>query len=206
MDLHRQILDASRKLLLASGYERLSMRRIAREIGISATSIYLYFNNKDALFEALVDEGMDRLFETLSRARASAGDSIESFHRMCRAYVTFGLENPEYYELMFMLRSDAMSRFPAEKYRRARRNLDLMQEVIADASGVDKAQARIRATSTWMTLHGAVSLIVAQRLDVQIDREGMIECILARLDAEIRGAPDQQHQPHAAATTAGLHT
>lgn len=170
---------------MATGYERLSMRRIAREIGISATSIYLHFASKDALFEELVDEGMERLHQDLRRARDASPSDHEAFGAMCRAYVRFGLDNPEYYEIMFVLRSREMSRFPMAKYRRARRNLDMMAQVIADAASLRVDDARLRATAVWMTLHGVVSLIVAQRIDVHIDQESVIDFILNRLESEL---------------------
>ncbi|MDX1502000.1 MAG: helix-turn-helix domain-containing protein, partial [Thermoanaerobaculia bacterium] len=49
-DLRRTILDRTRHLLVEEGYNNLSMRKIARAVGCSATSIYLHFENKDALF------------------------------------------------------------------------------------------------------------------------------------------------------------
>jgi len=65
-DLRRLILDTARHLLVQDGYSNLSMRKIASEIDYSATSIYLYFDNKDVLLHALIDEGMKQLFEALS--------------------------------------------------------------------------------------------------------------------------------------------
>lgn len=161
------------------------MRRIAREVGISATAIYLYFANKDAIFEALVDEGMERLFETLSAIRSEGGPPMDVFERMCRGYIEFGLQNPEYYEIMFVLRSEAMSRFPADKYRRARRNLGLMGEVIEAATGSSSDSALIRATSVWASLHGVVSLIIAGRVDARINQHAVVDHTVARLCADV---------------------
>ena len=49
-DLRRSILVTSRELLVREGYSSLSMRKIARSIGYSATSIYLHFKSKDQLY------------------------------------------------------------------------------------------------------------------------------------------------------------
>ncbi|WP_075088300.1 TetR/AcrR family transcriptional regulator [Verrucomicrobium spinosum] len=46
-DLKDHILSASRTILVNEGYEALSMRRLAREIGYSATALYLYFENRE---------------------------------------------------------------------------------------------------------------------------------------------------------------
>lgn len=178
-DLRRVILDTTRHLLVRDGYNSLSMRKIARAIGYSATSIYLYFENKDTLFHALIDEGMEQLLDHLKEAENEhPDDPVARIRTLCRQYVSFGLENPEYYEIMFMLRPEQMERYPADKYRRARRNLDVIAAALADgvACGVlEVDNPRVTASSIWATLHGAVSLLLVRRIDVRIEREAFIE-------------------------------
>ena len=67
-DLRRRILDTARHQLVQDGYQDLSMRKIASAIGYSATSIYLYFDSKDALLHALIHEGMMGLRDQLEEA------------------------------------------------------------------------------------------------------------------------------------------
>ncbi len=181
-DLRRLILDTTRHLLVEDGYASLSMRKIARAIGYSATSIYLHFENKDALFHALIDEGMDRLHQALKAVeKVHPDDPIARLHALCRRYVAFGLENPEYYEVMFMLHPQHMERYPAEKYRRARRNLDLFAAAVAagGARGVLAVEdARVATSVVWSALHGAVTLLLARRVDVRIDEAAFIEAAI----------------------------
>lgn len=180
--LRRRILDTTRHLLVRDGYQRLSMRRIARAMGYSATSIYLHFEDKDALFHTLIDEGFERLREVLRRASEThADDPVRRLEALCRGFVDFGLENPEYYEIMFMLHPEHMERYPAEKYRRARRNLELLIETLA--SGAEKGlfgikEPHVSASTIWASLHGIVSLLIARRIDVRIDRDAFIETAL----------------------------
>lgn len=177
-DLRRLILDTTRHLLVQEGYQNLSMRKIARAIDYSATSIYLYFDSKDALLHALIDEGMTQLYEALTAAAEHAADPIDRLQALCRQFIAFGLDNPEYYEIMFLLHPEHMERYPAEKYRRARRNLDVIAATLAD--GVDQGcfdadDARVSASAVWASLHGAVSLLLAERVDIRIDRDAFIE-------------------------------
>jgi len=118
-------------MLLSDGYKSLSMRKLAKSVGCTATSIYLYFSNKDALIHALIDEGMEKLRVVLEGALADASTAKQRLEAICRAYLDFGLANPEYYEAMFMLHPQRMERYPAEKYRLARRNLDLFRAALA---------------------------------------------------------------------------
>jgi len=193
-DLHRVILDATRHLLARDGYKNLSMRKIARVIGYSATTIYLHFDNKDALFHALIDEGMNRLYDALHDVHTQFADSpVQRLRALCRRYVQFGLDEPEYYEVMFMLHPEHMERYPAQKYRRARRNLDLFAQALEDgmSEGVMAVQnTRVAASSTWAALHGTVSLLIAQRVDARIDYEEFIE---AAIDQALYGLLPRAH-------------
>ena len=177
--LRRAILDTTRHLLVRDGYQRLSMRRIARTAGYSATSIYLHFDDKDALFHALIEEGMDRLHEALHEIAARHPDDPPArLEALCRGFIAFGLDNPEYYEVMFMLHPEHMDRYPAEKYRRARRNLDLIAAALEEGRArglLDVQDARVSASASWAALHGIVSLLLARRVDVRIDRDQFIE-------------------------------
>ncbi|MEZ4701191.1 MAG: TetR/AcrR family transcriptional regulator [Rhodothermales bacterium] len=178
----RSILDAARVLLHRGGYAGLSMRNIARSIGYSATSIYLYFENKEALFNALIDEGMALLYEDLGAAwQAAAGDVDAQFQELCARYIRFGLRWPEYYEIMFLLHPERNARFPKDMYRRARRNLDFMVDVLREGrrQGVFQVDdIRVAASAIWASLHGAVSLLLAQRVDVGIPHEAFIDSIV----------------------------
>jgi len=186
VDLRRAILDTTRHLLVEEGYNALSMRKIARAVGCSATSIYLHFENKDALFHALIDEGMDRLYAHL----AAAGEGTRGRARLealARAYIAFGLDNPEYYEVMFMLHPERMARYPAEKYRRARRNIELFGEALAETAGpLSAADADLAASVLWTALHGAVALLIARRIDVRIDQATYVKAVIRQI---IEGFP-----------------
>ncbi|MDZ4701853.1 MAG: TetR/AcrR family transcriptional regulator [Rhodothermales bacterium] len=180
-DLHRAILDAARALLHRDGYAGLSMRNIAGAIGYSATSIYLHFENKEALFNALIDEGMGLLHEDLDAVEASGGHVLDRFRALCDRYMQFGLRRPEYYEIMFLLHPERNARFPVDMYRRARRNLDYMVHVLREGrqQGFFVVEdIRVAASGIWASLHGAVSLLLAQRIDVGINRESFIAAVI----------------------------
>ena len=178
-DLRREILDRARHLMVEDGYAHLSMRKIAGAVGCSATSIYLHFDNKDALVHALIDEGFERLNDRLQAAvEANGTDPVARLDALAHAYVRFGLENPEYYEVMFQLHPERMARYPAESYRRARRNLDLIAEVLAAgaAAGVLAApDPEVAAHVHWAALHGVVSLLLARRVDVRVPEAAFVE-------------------------------
>lgn len=192
-DLRRRILDTARHLLVQEGYQALSMRKIADAIGYSATSIYLYFDSKDALLHALIHEGMMWLRDQLREAAAQHPESpARRLQALCRCFVEFGLENPEYYEIMFQLRPERMARYPPEKYREARQNLDFFARALEQ--GVDDGifevdDVQVLASTVWASLHGAISLLLAGRIDARIDPDTFIDAAVRHAIRGVRRAP-----------------
>jgi AcrR family transcriptional regulator len=183
-NLRRHILDTARHLLVTDGYQNLSMRKIADAIGYSATSIYLHFDGKDALLHALIHEGMMQLQDALKETAARfPEDPFRRLRALCRCFVDFGLSNPEYYEIMFQLRPERMKRYPPEKYREARSNLDLFRRALeegAEAGRFDVEDPDVLASTIWASLHGTVSLLLADRVDARIERETFIDAAIQR--------------------------
>ena len=181
-DLRRLILDHTRRLLVTDGYDGLSMRKIARGVGCSATSIYLHFESKDALTHALIDEGMRKLYAALGAEAAAHDHPAQRLAALCRAYVRFGLANPEYYQVMFQLHPERMARYPSEDYRRARRNVELFGEALADGAeaGVLHVESTpaVASAALWTALHGLVSLLLAERVDARVAGEAFIDAAI----------------------------
>ncbi len=197
--LRRRILDATRHLLVAEGYTSLSMRKIARAIGCSPTAIYLYFQNKDALVHTLIYESFGLLYEELREEAARHDDPVARLEALWRRYVAFGLRNPEYYEIMFMLHPERMERYPPEKYRRARRGLELSIQTLEEGRRMGLfaiEDPRVTASAAWAALHGAVALLLARRLDVRIDPEAFIDTTIRTL---LRGVLASEALPQMAA-------
>ncbi len=182
-DLRTAILDAARQLLVREGYRDLSMRDVSRAVGCSVSSIYLYFASKDALVHALMDEGFARWHRRMTElaAEGAGAPAAARLEAVCRAYIAFGLANPEFYEIMYMFHSDRMARYPKELFRRARRNLDLMGGIVAECratfgtGGGAGDAAAVATTALWSALHGTVSTIIADRLDRRLDRDRYVE-------------------------------
>lgn len=193
VSLRRRILRVSRKLLLEKGFDRMSMRKIAASVGCSATSIYLYFKNKDDLLHALIEEGFDLLHQELTSIDGNLYPSGSEAHieALCRTFIRFGMENPEYYEIMFQLHPKHMRRYPVEKYRKARRNIDLIMNSLEqghEQKVFHIPDARLVSNVILSTLHGGISLMNAGRIDARVHRESYVETIIQSVLAGIRAA------------------
>ena len=101
VELKTRIMGAARQLFIEKGFENTSMRNIANLIEYSPGTIYHYFKDKGEIFHALHAEGfmeLGRRMEVLN----SVIDPMERLKAMGKTYYSYGLENPEMYNLMFI--------------------------------------------------------------------------------------------------------
>lgn len=176
--LRDQILNNSRHILYKDGYKSLSMRKIARKAEVTATSIYLYFENKDHLLHTLIEESVEDLSTHIEEQALPKANTIDRFKAIIQSYVEFGMSNPEKYEIIYQVRSDAMARYPKEKFRKARRAYELLVKTIEE--GVKEGLMEVddpvlAAYSIWAQLHGVVSVVLNGRLDSRINKEQFVE-------------------------------
>ena len=97
----RQILDATRDLLLKEGFRGISMRKVAERVGVSATAIYRHFADRNALVAAAQEEGGQQLAQYFARALAGKTPH-ERLYLTGRNYLRFALEHQKDYQLLFM--------------------------------------------------------------------------------------------------------
>lgn len=176
--LKKEIVEAARQVLLSDGYRNFSLRKIARTIDVSATSIYLHFENKDDLVHTLIEEAIQRLNSRLEKVIATGTDPIERLEALAREYVDFALNYPREYQVIYLVSSDEMTRYPKEKFRKARKGYELVIKVLqqgVEAGLIAEDQPRLAAYTFWAQLHGVMSVVLSKRLDTRIDQQEFIE-------------------------------
>ena len=97
----RAALLAAAMKIVESGDSQLSLRAVAREVGVAATSVYLHFPDLDHLLGAVMAEGFQRLTVATSEAADGITDPASELRARVRAYCHFGLDNPRLYKVMF---------------------------------------------------------------------------------------------------------
>lgn len=176
-DLKQKIVTAARKVLLADGYRNFSLRKVARQVDISATSIYLHFENKDELVHALMEEAIERLNLRLQEKVHSASDPLAKLNALAHEYAAFALEHPREYQVIYLTSSDEMSRYPKEKFRKARKGYELVAQVLQEGAQrcqLKDTRPRIASYTFWAQLHGVMSVVLSKRLDRRIDQQEFI--------------------------------
>ena len=96
-----EILDAAWELVQAEGLAALSLRDLARRVGMQAPSLYSYFDSKHAIYDAMFFQGNVELL-TRYEAMPDFDDPVDEFRANAQMFVGFTVEDPARAQLMFM--------------------------------------------------------------------------------------------------------
>lgn len=160
--LRTEILAATRQLLESAGSdEGLTLRGVAREVGISPQSMYLHFAGLDDLVLAVLGQCHDSMGVALEQAAAAEADPVERVLARGRAYLAWGAARPGLYQVMFEGRVQAVREPDPSRPPPARSALyrvrDDVQAAMA-AGAVPAADPLPVALQLWALVHGLVSL------------------------------------------------
>jgi len=182
-ELREQILAAARRIVLDEGFDELTMRKIADAIEYSPATIYLYFENREAIGRQLCAEVFEHLVSYMTSV-AGIEDPLERLKAIGRSYARFGLENPKEYKLLFMTDSaymgalfgDIMDRKdPNDPGERAFQFLvDTVQAAI-DSGAIGGGDAVLIAEMAWTGVHGIVSLALTCRTVIESPIEELVD-------------------------------
>jgi AcrR family transcriptional regulator len=101
-NLRSALLEAAERTVRSRGVQALSLRELAREVGVSHGAPRRHFPDRQALLDALAESGFDRLGSELRAAADGAGDAFEArLHATAAAYIRFAIRDPALLELMF---------------------------------------------------------------------------------------------------------
>lgn len=95
-----QILDAARKLLFSQGIEKISISRISKEAELGVGTIYFYFKNKEDIFIALQQEGVNVLYSGILKIMDQDVDPDEKLRQVANAYYEFTENHTEYFNII----------------------------------------------------------------------------------------------------------
>ncbi|MGA3351685.1 MAG: TetR/AcrR family transcriptional regulator [Acidimicrobiales bacterium] len=96
-----EIVTVARDHLATEGADALSLRAIARQMGMASSAIYRYFPSRDELLTALITEAFDALGQVAETAAAAEGRAFERWQSVCRAVRAWALRHPHEYALIY---------------------------------------------------------------------------------------------------------
>ena len=160
-----RILATARKLFLKEGFERVTIRAIARVIEYSPATIYLYFKDKNEILHALQNAGFNKLYAE-QQTVLSVADPWKRLRKHAGVYLNFALANPEYYDLMFIMRGPIAKMKETMKWEEGMRSYNLLRDDVAAcmaAGHLKKANIDAATFALWSLTHGMASLVIRER-------------------------------------------
>jgi AcrR family transcriptional regulator len=165
-DLKSAVLTAAEKILERDGLQELTLRAVARAVGVSHTAPKNHFGDLMGLLSELAAVGYLRYSEALAEAVNSAtGDASDRMRAMGRAYVAFAREHPKLFLLMFHSeRLDMKRPSLSAAIEEARQALRTAVISTAPAKSIELLQVAARGTASWALVHGFAMLLLDGRL------------------------------------------
>lgn len=170
-DIRSLVLEKAKALFLEEGYANITIRKIARAIGYTPATIYLYFQSKAEILYELHNEGFRLLYEYKMKIGES-GDSgaMDRLRKGGKIYIDFALENPDYYELMFNM-PEPMNFMAAQRKGAgddyAMRSYEFLKQSVRmckDEGYFKDVDVDTAAFTFWSVVHGMVALIIRKRV------------------------------------------
>jgi len=186
-----EILEAAERIFIAEGYEGATIRKIADEVGVSSTALYMHFQDKGCILLEICERTLRLLLDRNSEIAAKPLDAVVRVKMMLEAYMRWGMEHPNAYQLVYSApRPPSDAGWPED-------TVDLSTqcyEIFCGVVGEIAANGRLRTGSAdsagqalWMSCHGVVALLAARpnfpwaELEelIQVTLEGLLNGLVA---------------------------
>lgn len=176
-----EILEAAERIFVAEGYEGATIRKIADEVGVSSTALYMHFKDKSCILHEICERTTQQLLDRNTEIAGRNADAAVRLRAMLEAYMRWGFEHPNAYLLVF----GGGGALSAMQQSRTTELGAKCYEIFSGVIGEIAAAGRLRMGSTecatqtlWAACHGMVALVVS-RPDVNwCDREELIALTL----------------------------
>lgn len=182
-DLRAALVGSALRILETEPVEKVTLRRLARETGVTHAAPYHHFPDRQALLAAVAARGFQDLHDAMTAQTEGGDDPFARLRAAGTAYVTFAVERPELFRLMFSGRWRGSTDHP-ELREAETRAFGALQGMLGLAlpDGHDRSDLVAPARAAWAMVHGAAVLLIEGGIDMPPD--------LSRREAASRLAHD----------------
>jgi AcrR family transcriptional regulator len=168
--VREQILTRAFEILVKIGFEGLSMAKIGSKMKMTAANLYNYYANKDELLIAIHKKAYGMLYDKLSDAISTADTPLEKGKKMVNAFIEFGTQNKNIYDVMFNRQIRQHSDYigtPQEElsndeFQSSLRTMllamEIFQEYLKTRPDMGKVDPKLFVIEIISALHGLISL------------------------------------------------
>ena len=162
-DLKNALIQAGMEILAEEGLGSLSLRKVAKQAGVSHAAPYSHFKDKQALIAAISTEGFKRLYIQIKKVfETYAGQPDKLLMETAWAYCEYAQSETDCFKLMFSSALEKEKEYPDFVAASKESFLQLVEIVkLCQQGGVLKQGATdLVAVSVWSTVHGFISLLL----------------------------------------------
>ncbi len=168
--IRERILENALQILITHGFKDLTMRKIASKNKMSATNLYNYFSNKDEIYLTIVIKGFNRLYSSFHEVDTKENDPVQKCKKMIREYISFGIHNIHYYDIMFTRSAPRYNDYvgtPLENLAKTELELSMklldlgkkaVMGVLKKRQVLEDNEIQMRVMQVWSLLHGMISI------------------------------------------------
>lgn len=164
-DTAQRVLAAARALFEREGPGAVSMRRLAKAVGITPMAIYRHFPNREALLRRIGEDSFSEIVRHWD-ARRSGGDPLAQLMALQMIYLDYALAHPHLFDHAFSARRDDARRYPDDFRARRSPTLSVVHDAVLEAQQAGMLRAGDAwdiAMTLWAHCHGLVALYRAGR-------------------------------------------
>jgi AcrR family transcriptional regulator len=163
-----EILEAAERIFVAQGYEGATIRKIADEVGVSSTALYMHFQDKGCILLEICERTLRLLYERNREIAAKPLDAVVRVEMMLEAYMRWGMEHPNAYQLVYSGRPLAqvgIGPWPEDSRDLPTQCYEVFRNVVREIAATGRLRtgsAESAAQALWMSCHGVVTMMASR--------------------------------------------
>ena len=179
-----EILAAAERIFVEKGYEGATIRKIADEVGLSSTALYMHFADKGEILNEICRNAFEGLLARQMDCMVNGDNPLNCVIDLARGYTQFGFDHPNAYRLAFMMptlpSADGSETVAQKAAAQLYQNFERSVRVAIEA-GLLKGEVPIVTQLLWASVHGLISLILTKPYFAWADYEKLIDAQIASL-------------------------
>jgi AcrR family transcriptional regulator len=167
----QRIYQCTLRILETEGPQAVSMRRVAKEVGITAMAIYHHFPGREALLNAVVDAEFEKLAGFYGRSEGKQSFEAEMIH-LVDGYIDYAFAHPCIFDYVFSAPRPSARRFPDDFRARKSLTLNFTADIVSawvKAGKLRRDDVWEIAMELWAHVHGYLALWRAGRFHLSQD-------------------------------------